>query len=495
MVLRPQPTPVGGNNRAADGQSHPQAVGLGRDKRLKDMLQPLGIDTDTRIMNANLDGGRVRPGRANLDPARAASRSQHGFGPVQQQVKDYLLQLNRIASHPWQGGVEGHDERYLTGDQVAVDQFADLPNDRVDIQWLPLHLTFLEHGPHLTNHLAGPLSGRHDVRQDGVQIPHLQPAVRQQPLSRLRIAEDGGERLVKLVGERRREFPECHYPHHVRQFLALAQDFQLHLLALGDIDRGPQHAQWYCQLDRRGISGHHRGMNQATNPYAGYRYPAEIISHVVWLYFRFTLSFRDIEELLAARGITVTYETIRQWCLKFGQSFANEVRRRLPRPGDKWHLDEMYLKINGKLHYLWRAVDQESQVLDILLQTHRDKRAAKRFFKKLLKGLRYVPRVVVTDKLRSYGAALKEILPSVEHRQQKGLNNRAELSHQPTRQQERQMRRFKSAGQAQRFLSAHAPLNNLFRFRRHRLTAAAARTVRAQAFATWQQVTCVQQAA
>jgi putative transposase len=236
-------------------------------------------------------------------------------------------------------------------------------------------------------------------------------------------------------------------------------------------------------------------MNQATNPYAGYRYPAEIISHAVWLYFRFTLSFRDIEELLAARGITVTYETIRQWCLKFGQSFANEVRRRLPRPGDKWHLDEMYLKINGKLHYLWRAVDQESQVLDILLQTHRDKRAAKRFFKKLLKGLRYVPRVVVTDKLRSYGAALKEILPSVEHRQQKGLNNRAELSHQPTRQQERQMRRFKSAGQAQRFLSAHAPLNNLFRFRRHRLTAAAARTVRAQAFATWQQVTCVQQAA
>jgi putative transposase len=236
-------------------------------------------------------------------------------------------------------------------------------------------------------------------------------------------------------------------------------------------------------------------MNRSTNPYAGYRYPAEIISHAVWLYFRFTLSFRDIEELLAARGIFVTYETIRQWCLKFGQPFANEVRRRLPRPGDKWHLDEMYLKINGQLHYLWRAVDQEGQVLDILLQTRRDKRAAKRFFKKLLKGLRYVPRVVVADKLRSYGAALKEIMPSVEHRQHKGLNNRAELSHQPTRQQERQMRRFKSAGQAQRFLSAHAPINNLFRFRRHRLTAADARTVRAQAFATWQQVTCVQKAA
>jgi putative transposase len=236
-------------------------------------------------------------------------------------------------------------------------------------------------------------------------------------------------------------------------------------------------------------------MNRATNPYAGYRYPAEIISHAVWLYFRFTLSFRDIEELLAARGILVTYETIRQWCLKFGQPFANEVRRRLPRPGDKWHLDEVYLKINGKLHYLWRAVDQDGQVLDILLQTRRDKQAAKRFFKKLLKGLRYVPRVVITDKLRSYGAALKEILPSVEHRQHKGLNNRAELSHQPTRQQERQRRRFKSAGQAQRFLSAHAPINHWFRCRRHLLTAADARTVRAQTFDTWQQVTCAQKAA
>src|SRR5512144_955235 len=237
-------------------------------------------------------------------------------------------------------------------------------------------------------------------------------------------------------------------------------------------------------------------MNRATTPYAGYRYPAEILSHTVWLYFRFTLSLRDIEELLAARGILVTYATLRQWCLKFGQPFANEVRRRLPRPGDKWHLDEVYLKINGQLHYLWRAVDQDGQVLDILLQTRRNKHAAKRFFKKLLKGLRYVPRVMVTDKLRSYGAALKEIMPGVEHRQHKGLNNRAELSHQPTRQQERQMRRFTSAGKAQRFLSAHASINNvLFRFRRHLLTAADARAVRAQACVTWQQVTCVQKAA
>jgi putative transposase len=236
-------------------------------------------------------------------------------------------------------------------------------------------------------------------------------------------------------------------------------------------------------------------MNSAPNPYAGSRYPAEIISHALWLYFRFTLSFRDIEALLAARGLLVTYETLRQGCLKFGQPFANEVQRRLPRPGNTWHLDERYLKINGQLHYLWRAVDPEGQVLDILWQTRRDKRAAKRFFKQLVKGLRYVPRVVVTDKLRSYGAALKEIMPSVEHRQHKGFNNRAELSHQPTRQPERQMRRFKSARPAQRFLSAHAPINNLFRFRRHRFTAADARTVRAQAFDTWRQVTCVQKAA
>ena len=124
-------------------------------------------------------------------------------------------------------------------------------------------------------------------------------------------------------------------------------------------------------------------MNRATNPYAGYRYPAGIISHAIWLYFRFTLSFRNIEKLLVARGILVTYETIRQGCLKFGQPPANEVRRRLPRPGDKWHLDEVYLKINGKLHYLWRAVDQDGQVLDILLQTHRDKHAAKRFFQEV----------------------------------------------------------------------------------------------------------------
>jgi putative transposase len=232
-----------------------------------------------------------------------------------------------------------------------------------------------------------------------------------------------------------------------------------------------------------------------TNPYAGHRYPIEIISHAVWLYFRFPLSFRDVEEILAYRGVIVTYEAIRQWTLKFGQDYANTLRRRQPKRGDKWHLDEVVLTIRGKHHYLWRAVDQDGYTLDSLVQSRRDKQAAKRFFRKLLKGLRYVPRVIVTDQLKSYAAAKREILPGVEHRQHKGLNNRAELSHQPTRQQERQMRRFKSPQQAQRFLSAHAPIGNLFRIRHRYSTAASYRVARGQAFAIWQEVTCVHSAA
>jgi putative transposase len=157
--------------------------------------------------------------------------------------------------------------------------------------------------------------------------------------------------------------------------------------------------------------------------YKGFRFPAEIISHALWLYFRFSLSFRDVEELLAQRGIVVTYETVRQWCLKFGQTYANELRRRRPHCGDKWHLDEVVLSIRGKKHYLWRAVDQDGNVLDILVQSQRNKKAAKRFFRKLLKGLHYVPRVIITDKLRSYGAAKREILPGVEHRQHKRLGH------------------------------------------------------------------------
>ncbi len=183
-------------------------------------------------------------------------------------------------------------------------------------------------------------------------------------------------------------------------------------------------------------------MNTATaSSYKGFRFPLEIIAHAVWLYHRFSLSFRDVEELLYARGIVVTYETVRQWCRKFGQAYANQLRRRRPRPGDKWHLDEVFLKINGKTHYLWRAVDQEDNVLDILVQSRRNKAAAKKFFRKLLKGCEYVPRVLITDKLGSCGAATREMLPGVEHRQSRYLNNRAENSHQPTRRRERVMRK------------------------------------------------------
>ena len=144
-------------------------------------------------------------------------------------------------------------------------------------------------------------------------------------------------------------------------------------------------------------------MRETTPPpsYTGHRFPPEIISHAVWLYFRFALSYRDVEELLAERGVTVTYESIRRWCLKFGQAYANELRRRRPRPGDKWHLDEVFIRINGETHYLWRAVDQHGEVLDILVQSRRNKRAARKFFRKLLKGLEYVPRVLITDKLAS----------------------------------------------------------------------------------------------
>ena len=162
--------------------------------------------------------------------------------------------------------------------------------------------------------------------------------------------------------------------------------------------------------------------------YKGYRYPIEVIGHAVWLYHRFALSLRDVEELLVARGVVVTYETIRSWCAKIGPDYAAQLRRRRPRPRDKWHLDEVFVKMNGATHYLWRAVNRHGDVLDILVQSRRNALAAKRFFRKLLKGLRYVPRVIVTDKLASYQVAHRELLPSVTHRRSKYLNNRAQNS-------------------------------------------------------------------
>ena len=226
--------------------------------------------------------------------------------------------------------------------------------------------------------------------------------------------------------------------------------------------------------------------------YSGFRYPAPIISHTVWLYFRFTLSFRDIEELLAARGIAVSYETIRQWYQKFGQKYSHQIKKSRGSLGDTWYLDEVFIKINGVKHYLWRAVDQDGDELDILVQKRRNKKAAKRFFKKLLKGQQVKPLKIVTDKLRSYSAAKREVIPSIEHSTQQYENNRCELSHQPTRQQERQMRRFKSQHHAQRFLACHGVVNNLFRLGRHMMKAKNYRILRERSFVEWDRVSCTE---
>ncbi len=223
--------------------------------------------------------------------------------------------------------------------------------------------------------------------------------------------------------------------------------------------------------------------------YKRHRFPPAIISHAVWLYFRFTLSYRDVEQMLAQRGITVSYEAIRCWCRKFGHVFAKKIRAQRHRPGDRWHVDEVFLTIGGKRHYLFRAVDQDGEVLDILLQSKRNKKAAKRFFRKLLKKQGYVPRSLVTDKLRSYGAARQEVVRSVEHRRGKRANNRVENSHQPTRQRERQMRRFKSAGQAQQFLSAQGLIYSFFHPGRHLMQAGYYRQLLGRQFAAWDTLT------
>ncbi|MEV6957463.1 IS6 family transposase [Streptomyces sp. NPDC051183] len=220
-----------------------------------------------------------------------------------------------------------------------------------------------------------------------------------------------------------------------------------------------------------------------------HRYPVEIISHCVWLYFRFPLSFREVEEMMLERGVIVSYETVRRWCLKFGQAYANALRRRRPQPGDKWHLDEVFVKIGGVQKYLWRAVDADGNVLDILVQNRRDKAAARRFFRRLLTTTGQVPRVIVTDKLKSYGAAHREVMPSVEHRSHKGINNRAENSHQPTRQRERAMKGFRSVGGARRFLSAFTGISAHFRPHRHLMTASRHRLEMTIRFTIWNHIT------
>ena len=230
-------------------------------------------------------------------------------------------------------------------------------------------------------------------------------------------------------------------------------------------------------------------MNRSPSLYKRYRFPPEIIQYAVWLYNRFNLSHRDIEDLLAERGITVSYESIRLWCNKFGLQYTKRLKCRHQGFGDTFYVDEVFVKIDGKQQYLWRAIDQDGEVVDVFLQARRDGAAAKRFFKRLLKNHHGEPRKIVTDKLRSYGVAHRELIPESLHDTAQYANNRAELSHQPTRVRERGMRRFKSKRQAQRFLSVHAAVYNLFNLGRHLISASHYRDLRHGAFVSWDSVT------
>jgi len=221
------------------------------------------------------------------------------------------------------------------------------------------------------------------------------------------------------------------------------------------------------------------------NTYKRHRFPPDIISYAVWLYYRFNLSHRDIEDLLAERGITVSREAIRLWCVKFGAIYSRRLRRKHRGYGDTFYIDEVFVRINGKQHYLWRAVDQDGEVVDVFLQARRNAASAKRFFRRLLRSHGNEPRKIVTDKLRSYGVAHRELILETIHSTKQYENNRAEQSHEATRVRERGMRRFKSVGQAQRFLGAHAAVSNLFNLGRHKVGAQHYRDLRMSAFKDW----------
>jgi putative transposase len=221
------------------------------------------------------------------------------------------------------------------------------------------------------------------------------------------------------------------------------------------------------------------------NTYKRHRFPPDIISYAVWLYYRCNLSHRDIEDLLAERGTIVTRESIRLWCIKFGALYARRLKRKHRGYGDTFYIDEVFIKINGKQHYLWRAVDQDGEVVDVYLQARRDGAAAKRFFKRLLRNNGSEPRKIVTDKLRSYGVAHRELIPETIHSTGQYENNRAEQSHEATRVRERGMRKFKSVRQAQRFLGVHTAVSNLFNLGRHLVRAQNYRDLRVSAFSEW----------
>ena len=251
-------------------------------------------------------------------------------------------------------------------------------------------------------------------------------------------------------------------------------------------------------IDRQAATGHCHGasglrrsrwpgsrMRMNKISYSGYRFPPEIIQQAIWLYLRFTVSLRDVEDLLAERGVAVSYETVRRWVNHFGPMIAADLRKRRLKPHTTWHLDEVYLKIDGRMVYLWRAVDAEGEVLDVLVQSKRNKHAALKLMRKLLRKYAFVPERLVTDDLRSYRAAVREL--GIERRHERGRwkNNRAENSHQPTRRRERKMQRFKSPSSAQKFLSAHAAVYNTFNVQRHLTSAQTHRVLRAAAMTTW----------
>ena len=222
--------------------------------------------------------------------------------------------------------------------------------------------------------------------------------------------------------------------------------------------------------------------------YKRHRFPPEIIARAVWLYFRFPLSLRLVEEMLLERGIVVSYETIRRWARKFGPDYTKRFRRKPARSDDIWHLDEVVITIAGRKHWLWRAVDQDGYVLDEIVQTRRNTKAAKRLLTRLLQKQGLKPKRLITDKLGSYGAAKKQVMPGVEHRSHKGLNNRAENSHVPFRKRERILQHFRSAGALQRFVSVLSAVRNLFVPPRQKRSALGIHLHRLQALAQWNSV-------
>lgn len=230
-------------------------------------------------------------------------------------------------------------------------------------------------------------------------------------------------------------------------------------------------------------------MSSPTISYKNHRFPPSIIARAVWLYFRFPLSLRLVEEMLLERGIVVSYETIRRWGRKFGAAYAKQLRRKKPARKDIWHLDEVVISIGGRKHWLWRAVDQDGYVLDEIVQPHRDTKAAKRLLVRLLKKQGLMPRCIVTDKLRSYGAARRDVMPAVEHRSHKSLNNRAENSHAPLRKRERMMQGFRCVGGLQYFVSVFSAVRNLFVPSRQKRSALATHIHRIRAMAQWKAVT------